>query len=573
MTKQEYNEYKRRYRAAHKNKHDGDAYFFASCLSIHHADCYGGGILTDFALVFDSGVCITGNGITSVFDAFKRVKQRNTIFISNLKVWGRFLTAEAQRRGYKATETIAPATYRVVVNNTGDWLAIELNIDGQRVFIKDFSGIIRVPIDKAYFDFCGHYLPDDARPVDVALAMRDVMASFLSAVKVIAGGVPIKANTISGFAQGLCNTIAGLGCPSYGKDVFRATFPEISKEIGDDLRESKVYRGGFNYIAPAALEYTGGGWIFDVNSFYPSIYSGELPVGEPTKIDGNDIDESDYIQGGYAIYKILDLCATLKAKGVPTIQLINDKTETEYLTKINYSGGFNFMLDSFDLLNLYENYDVDFLTYDYAYTFESREVPFLQKYAEKLYRLKNENKGTALGVCAKYLLNSLTGRFGLNAYRREVDLSRGNYSGEMKYVGEKGYLPAAIKINSYGRLLISDLARKCKEVFLYSDTDSIIIKGDEIPEFIKSLIGNEMGRLSAKRFTESKFFGQKCYGVKMLDGWKWTVAGATPVMLKKLDETAYAGQVLKGGVVPKVYPDGTIAFKEREFTLARNTLF
>lgn len=577
MDRREYmREYKRRYRAAHNvNKHDGDGFLSLSCLSVEKADILGRGEINGFALVFDgNGAELQGDNITGLLDAFKSVKAQNTVYVCNLKVWGRFFVAEAERLKMTVSDdTRKKNTYRVVVNSVGDWLGVELNIDGNRTFLKSFSEIIRTPLDKAYQDFCGGLLRN-AGVLRTARAMRDIMDAFKKALLKLSGGVSFKANTISGYAQKLCEIIAGHGCPEYGKAAFKAVFPTLSREFGDELRAAKVYRGGWNYISPQALNYTGAGYVLDVRSFYPSIYAALMPFGHFIKVKGGDVmgKRAGY---SYSIYNVLELGAHLKPDGVPTIQIINDDdTQTKYLTEINYTGGAAFMLDDFDLSSLYTNYDVDFITIDYAYKFRTSQVEFLNTYAIRLFTLKTRCNSDAVGAAAKYLLNSLSGRFGRNSYRREVDVVKNkSYKGEYKYIGELGYLPAAVYINSRGRWYISELARLHKDVFLYSDTDSIIIKGDEIPKDLQMLIGDGLGELGVKRFCSCKFFGQKCYGVEMVDGWQWTVAGASPQMLKELDAGAYSGQILRGGVAPKIYDDGTIAFKEREFTLARNMIF
>lgn len=572
-------EYKRRYRAAkNATKHDGDAFIALSCLSVEEADKLGRGAVNGWALVFEDGDELSGADATSLLDAFKAVKTKNTVYVCNLKVWGRFLVVEADRRGLKVSaDTTEKNSYRTVVNNTGDWIGFEINLDGNRTYIKNFSEVIRTPLDRAYTDFCGGQIPPDATLNQIAGDMSKLMAEFKKSLKTLSGGVFLSANTLSGYAQKLAYCIAGRGCIEYGRDVWRATFPPISKDAGDEMRAAKVYRGGWNYMDPTAREYRGAGYVLDVRSFYPSIYASAVPCGAVKWTIFNDKvqDKIDNNIGYYGVFNVLELSAHLKNGAFPTIQIINE-SGTEYLTEINYTGGAAFMLDTNDIKALYDNYNVDFLTLDYGYTTTVKHVDFLDEYATRLFHKKSRPHADAVSTSAKHLINSLSGRFGINAYRNEIDVVKNkNYKAvQSKYVGELGYLPAAIYINSRGRLLITELAKKAKDVFLYSDTDSIIIKGDEIPAELRYFIGDKMGQLSVKRFTESRFFGLKCYGLKfVLDGWKWTVAGASPDMLKEIKADASAGQVLTGGAVPQVYPDGTIAFKKREFTLARNTIF
>lgn len=571
-------EYKRRYRATHGiEKHDGDAFLSLSCISVEKADKRGGGLIDAWALVWDNTDEMTGADLTSLFNAFKAVKRKNTVYVCNLKVWARFLVKYAADNGFKVSDdTTIKNTYRLNVNGVGDWLGFEINNGGERTFVKNFSEIIRTPLDKAFNDFCDGDLKPLSEPIQTARAMQLIMRNFKSSLLQLSQGIPFSANTISGYAQKLCEIIAGKGCPEYGKQLFKSVFPSISREIADEFRAAKVYRSGWNYLNTKALEYRGAGYVLDVHSFYPSIYAKMLPFGQPTKCNFYDF-EHIIIAGKYCIFHVLELGADLKVGGVPTIQIISDPDAgTKYLTHINYTGGLPFFLDSNDIESLYNNYDIKFLTIDYYYQFNIKQIDFLTTYAHRLYNLKLCASGSAIGAAAKYLLNSLSGRFGINPYRNEVDIIKNKSYAATKtnYVGELGYLPAAIFINSMGRRIISDLARENKDIFLYSDTDSIFIKGDEVPPNLAKLIGDNLGDFGVKRFTACKFFGLKCYGYKPLfDGWKWVVSGASPQMLKDLNAGATRGQVLKGGVVPKVYPDGTIAFKEREFTLARNMIF
>ena len=571
-------EYKRRYRAAHSlKKYDGDAFLSLSCISVEEADRRGGGLIDAWGLVWDDTTEMTGADVKSLFNALLCVRRKNTVYISNLKVWARFFVKYAADNGFKLSEnTQEKNTYRLNVNGVGDWVGFEINQDGEQTFIKNFSEIIRTPLDKALKDFCQMDLKPLSDPILTARCMRLIMRNFKFALVKLSGGIPFSANTISGYAQKLCEIIAGDGCPEYGKLVFKSVFPSISRGIADELRAAKVYRSGWNYLSPKALDYTGAGFVLDVRSFYPSIYAKMLPYGQPRTANFYDFDKC-IIRGKYCIFHIQELAAVLKIGGVPTIQNITDPDAgTRYLNKINYTGGFPFFLDSNDIESLFDNYDIDFLTIDYYYEFNIKKVDFLTTYAHRLYGLKSRESGSAIGAAAKHLINSLSGRFGINPYRNEVDIIKNKSYAATKtnYVGEIGYLPAAIFINSMGRRIISDLARKNKDIFLYSDTDSIFIKGNEIPQNLADLVGTRLGDFSITRFTDCKFLGLKCYGYKTLfDGWKWTVAGASPQMLKALDGEAYRGQILKGGVAPKVYPDGTIAFKEREFTLARNMIF
>jgi hypothetical protein len=187
-----------------------------------------------------------------------------------------------------------------------------------------------------------------------------------------------------------------------------------------------------------------------------------------------------------------------------------------------------------------------------------------------LYEIK-ENNDDAVGIVAKYLINSITGQFGANSYRPETVIVDGKYlRKDITYKGEKGYLPVAICINSKGRQLLASDIRVVGCKYLYGDTDSIITA--QRSELLEKKSGYKMGQYSGKTFKECKFIGRKCYGVKSYsDAWKWVIAGASPEMLKELEGSdVYAGAKVTGGYVPKMFDNMTIAFKEREYTVAKN---
>ena len=592
-------EYKRAYRAKIGGKFAaGDTFLSMGCLSLEEAEKRGGGAVTSWALM-DGGVLIEKNGISDLFDVLRRVNCRSTIYICNIKVWARFLIAEALKRGFKVSRTCKEEnSYRIAVDLYGEWLGIDLNVGAGCLHFANFNGIIMAGLANAYRDFCNKELAANASESEKAIAMFEIMREFKSTVKSFAQGIVINATTISGYAQKLCDIFAsesefggGDFGPSseYGRHIFRRVFPEIPREVGDALRAARVYRSGWNYISPIAKEFTGAGFALDRRSFYPFIFSHfKLPIGMPEKINAFDaidlMNELTYgtasildgsaTVGDYTIFNISEIVAHLKPNGVPCIQLFERDPRGEYLKTINAFNLEKTMFDSFDILALYENYDVDLITIGGgAYNFRAVKVDFLEEYAERLFEFKEQHRGTARGVTAKFLINSLSGRFGLNSYRREVDpVKNGDYSGKLEFVGEKGYLPAAIAINSIGRWLITSDARAAGNDFIYSDTDSIYLK-NKIPSKLANAIGKNMGDFEVDVFNASRWFGRKCYGVQMLDGWKWTVAGASPEMLKDLKGDVNAGEVLRGGVVPITFDDWTIAFKEREFTLAANMIF
>lgn len=581
MDRREYmREYKKRYRFKISGRRlpRGDCYLSLSCISEELADVEGGGRVNGWALATVDGVRC-GDNVSSLFDTLACGNRFTPIYMLNLKVWGRFIVAEAMNRKYKQVDEVKNSgQYKILVNNEGAWLGIELNIEGRTAYLKDFNAIINTTIDDAVTAFLGCEMPTNATDAAIAASMQAVRIEFDDVLADIAGE-RLKAQTISSYAQKLLYSIYGDGCAAYGEYLFKQVYPEIDKDIIDDIRAANVYRGGLNYLDPQALKYTGAGVVLDRRSFYPYIYSNfSLPCGKPIKCNFEDIPEtlkklganSDY----YAIYNITELVADLLPDGVPSIQIINGAKQTQYLAEITFIGECKFMLDTYDLKTLYDNYNVSAISIDYCYIFKKEKDANLAKFGDKLFKIKELYKGTAKGVVAKYLINSITGRFGLNPYRRNVKIINGKYNWSKDiYTGSKGYLPVAMAINSIGRYLMASDIKKHREAYLYGDSDSALFKAEFPQEFLKNLklkCGENMGEYDYKIFNTSKFLMRKCYGIELADGWRWIVAGASRDMLEKLKDNEFIpGKVLKGGCVPKIYDNMTIAFTTREFTLAR----
>lgn len=573
-------EYKRNYRAKKKAARlpAADWFLSMSCLSLSEAEKIGHGACSGWA-VTSRALTLTGDDIGAFFDFLSKIDKKSNIYLCNLKVWGRFIIAEAKVRAFRASETCDKAqTFRVLVDNYGSWLSIQINVAGQKVFIKDFSGIIKTGIRDAALSFCDYELKEDASNVDIANAMKLVFERFNDEIEAIFG-VKIKASTIASYAKRALYSLYGQGCLSYGEARFKSDFPELPREIMDDIRNAKCYRSGLNYMPESSRGYSGAGYMYDRRSFYPWIYSNfAMPYGQAFKRDYEDVIKKrkamqDNVLGDcfddfyYCIYNIFELSATLKPAGVPCIQIIN-KTGTQYLKNIDFADPVCFMLDTYDLKALYENYDVELITIDYVYIFKRKIIEPLRDFGKRLYKIKEEKKGEARSVVAKYLINSITGQFGANSYRRETVIENGQYKrSELKYCGETGYLPVAMCINSIGRWLMArDIRHAGLDNYLYGDTDSIITRE---PAHLAAA-GREMGQYDGRTFTDSVFLMQKCYGLNLTgSGWRWVVSGANPEMLQDLSKNEfYAGAKLKGGCVPHVYPDLTFAFEEREFTLA-----
>lgn len=566
-------EYKRAYRMKKKGLPAGDYYAAFACLSQEEADKRNGGAITSWGLAGDLCKPLAGDSLDELMSLLSDVDGR--LFVPGLKIWGRFIVAWLNNNGFIAYADLPENCkgYSIKVDSYGSWVRIDLRLNRKILAITDFIAVFNSPLEKVFKTFLNSNFESTGANDEAvtALKMRAAHSVFEKELSEIVGD-KLSSTTISGYALQALHAIYAPGCRGYGAKFWRQDFPELPRELMDEIRGAHVYRSGLNIISPSAKEYTGAGFVYDVRSLYPYIYTSQaLPCGWMWVYNYEDFRARNALRwreveaNFYKIYEISELWAKLKPDGVPTVQIIN-LSGTQYLKEINFNGECSFMLDDNDLEALFENYDVDFLGVNRVFVTRKRICPQLKEYGEKFYKIKESQKDTARGVCAKYLCNAITGRYGLNSYKVDTTIENGIYKRSTpQFCGEKGYLPVAMFINSFGRLYISREIRKAGAHYLYGDTDSVIT--DKKIEAFE--VGDNMGQFKMQEFSECKFLGQKCYGLKMADGWQWVVSGASPEMLKDLKASDFeAGRTLRGGIMPKMYPDGTLAFKEREFTIA-----
>lgn len=591
-------EYMRKYRAQKKTEKGylTERRFFASmsCVDIATADALGHGVVNAWAALGDvEKAC--GSTIAELFAFFNRLPGSASVYLDNAKAWGRFILAHALKNGYKCvTHEPAGNQFKVFIDKSLNWNAIALRCARGVIYIRDFMAILKSPLSdlEKSFGTCdftpilSEWAGEKGTPcvsllktcLRGAMAQKSAYFRFSDEIKNITG-VSIFGNTISSIGKNQLFAIYGEGEPMIGKKRFRETFPVLPKTVDDDIRKSGMYQSGLNLLKNSAKQYTGAGVVLDKKSMYPAIYCKcALPYGNAFRYTYADFVERcpDRAQF-YVIYKITELSAELKPDGIPAIRITNNEKidPGKYLSKISLlSNAPAIMLDSNDYEILFENYNVFSINIDYVYVFRKKVHEELRRYGEIFFTEKERNKGTARGVAAKFLCNTITGQFGANPYKTEYTIKDGHFEkAEENYIGGSGYLPVACCINSMGRLILSRTIRANYENYLYGDTDSMHLKTTDLTAIKGVKIGDGLGDWTAKIFNACKFIGRKIYAEKFGDEWKYTVAGASPEMFEKIkDGKIFEGMELRGGIYPKVYPDMTIAFAERTYTIAKNDI-
>ena len=298
-----------------------------------------------------------------------------------------------------------------------------------------------------------------------------------------------------------------------GNRSFRKVFPMIGEEEDRFLRMS--YKGGFTFANPKyACKPIGEGLVLDVNSMYPWVmHDCLLPVGKPIWFDGEPIPSP--------MHKLWVAAVTLRFKvkkdHIPCIQIKGFMRfiPTEYL--VDSGMEVTLTVTSVDWELITQQYDVEVISWEGGYLFSASNAQF-KDYVD--YWMKRKVEATQEGnhgkrQVAKLMLNSLYGKFATRIViqSRKPEIREG----VLKYVDlepekrEPVYLPVGTFITAYARQKTVSSAQHVFDRFLYADTDSLHLRGLEVPDGL-FIHDTQLGAWKVENtFTRAKFLRAKTY--------------------------------------------------------------
>ena len=274
----------------------------------------------------------------------------------------------------------------------------------------------------------------------------------------------------------------------------------------------------------------------------------------------------------YPLYIVRIQCMfELKPGHLPTIQLKNNRAfvETEYLTSSN-GDMVQMTLTNVDLQLFLDHYNVYNLDYICGYRFKGA-VGLFSEYIDHWMKIKETSTG-AIRQLAKLMLNSLYGKFATNpkARKKIPVLDSDNivrYVLDEPELRDPVYTAMGCFITAYAREKTIRSGQKVFDRFIYADTDSLHLIGDELPEGLE-IHPTHLGAWKHEgTFTDSKFLRAKTY-METVDGvTKVTCAGMPDNVKEKVTyENFKPGAVFDGKLMPKRYPGGII-LEKRTFTI------
>ena len=343
-------------------------------------------------------------------------------------------------------------------------------------------------------------------------------------------------------------------------------FPDIT-EIDSYLREA--YGGAFLYCNPKIkdIEITEGGVSLDINSLYPYVLDTyDMPFGYPIHFEGNyNENVTDTAKKYYPLYvQRFEASFELKEGKFPIIQDKDVFNTTQYI----YETGMEPMeltLTSVELELFLETYEIYNIRYIDGYMFQAKKDMF-KNYIDYWRNLKEEADKTgnkAQRKIAKLFLNNIGGKFATKLqFQSRYPII--DFDGAITYRKnpvrnvEGVYLPVACFMISYAKIYLIRIAEKCYDRFLYSDTDSLHIKGREIPDFIP-IHPTKFGCFKIEHyFIKGKYLHAKCYAEITDDGEvKTAISGLPKEIQQKINyEDFHTGKSVDGKLIPFNVPGG-----------------
>ena len=527
-----------------------------------------------------------GNSIESFFKWLKEIAvNKETIYFHNLKFDAQFILYYLLKNGWTAQpHSVSKKDYKsfdftTLISDKGQFYSLELYfkklktvthkvkiLDSLKVLpfkVEELPKAFNIALQKLEIDY------NEDRPIGHELTQTEI--EYLKNDCVI-----VSRALDYLFASGLTKmTTAGNAFAAYkdiiGKANFTRWFP--TPDYDADIRQA--YRGGFTFVNPKFQNVEcDGGIVLDVNSLYPSVMRYKpLPFGIPNfhfgKVEPTTL---------YPLYVQMLRCNfKLKEGYLPTIQLKNNGlfSPTEYITDSN-GEDVVLCLTNIDLDLFFEHYEVTNIEYMCGYSFKQSYILFAD-YVDKwnTEKIKSAIEGnSAKRTLAKLLLNSLYGRFAINpncrSFLPRLDPANDDlcYTLDDPEERELVYIPVAIFITSWARDITIRAAQANIERFYYADTDSLHLRGYDLPNNIE-IDDYKLGawKLESK-FVKAKYLRAKSYiEVEESGKLKITCAGLPAYCHSQVTFENFQKGASYGGKLRPVKVPGGVILEECNFTI------
>lgn len=503
-----------------------------------------------------------------ISDFIDWAEEQDTLYFHNLKFDGGFISDFLLKHEWNfVMEKPKKLEFSALVSNAGQWYSMSLNYGKHTTKIYDSLKKLPMSISAIAKSF---NLTEEKGEIDYNLYRPEGWEITEEELKYLKNDCIILAKALQiQFSKNLSKMTVGADALNSFKEIidkkrFNALFPILDENVDKECRSS--YRGGWCYChRPGDYETT---ICFDVNSLYPYALTMPMPFGNPVYFQGPYIPDKAhplYIISFKADFK-------LKENYLPTLQLKHSRfhLSTSYVTE-HYGMATDEIISltsvDFEIFQKhYEIFDIEFIG---GYKFRKIENLF-KPYIDYWMHVK-ENSTGGLRTLAKLMLNSLYGKFGKNpdTTRKEI------YLEDEKIHLKKGedetsdpiYIPVACFTTAYARRHTITHAQANYDRFIYSDTDSLHLIGDDVPENIE-VHPTKLGKWKVEYISQkSRFIKAKRYATCPGGKLKITCAGLPKNIAKNLKfEDFQQGREYWGKLTP-IYVPGGVYLKETSFSM------
>ena len=510
----------------------------------------------------------TGTDIKAFMRQIEKLKNAE-IWFHNLRFDGSFILYELFREDFEYSNKKENRTFNTLISDMNQFYEIEIVFkggkNGNKIKLHDSAKVIPLRIEQMPKAF-----GIEIEKLEIDYNKKRTVGYQLTAEEkeYLRHDVTIAARALRYFIdQGLYGmTIGSIALKSFKKTGniaknWQNLFP-MDLELDSEIRQA--YKGAFTYVKDTETgKEQKEGLVFDVNSLYPSVmYYEQMPYGAPIKFYGKYKPDKCYPY----YFQILTCSFELKKGMLPTIQLKNNLAfiPTEYV-KSSKGELITMCMTCTDLELFFEHYNVYDLEYHAGYKFKATDKLF-KEFIDYWIAIKNEstiNGNAGMRTIAKLMLNNLYGKFA----SRPTGFSKIPYfeNGEVKYrLSEEEertmmYVPIGAAITAYARAKTIRSAQANYDRFIYADTDSLHLKGTEMPDNIE-IDSVKLGAWKHEStFTRAKFIRAKSY-IEEIDGKLKVTCAGLPESCHKLVTwenfelgTEYFGKLqqkkVKGGIV------------------------
>lgn len=450
-----------------------------------------------------------GNNIDSFF-YFIHSNGNSTYYFHNLKFDGEFIIYYFLTHNYKwvNSKKLKNNEFSTLINMMNQFYQIKFKYNNVEIIFLDSLKILPFSVNDVAQAF-----NLKIRKLEIDYNMKRDKNHILTKkeIEYLENDCRIMSEALKiTFLQGDTKMTAGANALKAYKtyvDNWKYLFPILNNETHENIKLS--YKGGYVYCNKKGD--IGKGIVLDVNSLYPSVmYNNPYPYGLPLFFNGEyktDLEYPLYIQQISCQFE-------LKDGYLPTIQLKNGLgfNPVEYLKSSN-NEIITMTLTCVDLEIFFKHYDVFNLEYICGYKFKAMYNMF-KEYIDFYMDIKSKTTG-ALRQLAKLKLNSLYGKFatGIDVTGKHPVLKDNHvsYVKNDKEEREPIYLPVGTFVTAYARKVTITSAQSCYDRLLYTDTDSLHLKGWEIPKNIE-IHETKLGAWKIEnKFDRARFIKPKTY--------------------------------------------------------------